>query len=223
MSEAESPRRPLAPPVKALLVWIVAPSLVQIFVPVFDAFALRYLSLRLYSFSGAGTPVQAVYGLITHTAVHGGALHLAFNSLWLLVIGQTLAPYLANRTVRYESPYLQGIALWALFFTGAMAGGVLQLALSPNAVLVGASGGIFAFFGAFGRIQLIIEGQTLSSAERRVRLVRFLAMMSVMILLFSLPTFSLAEGARISFAAHLGGFLVGVLGLPLFLRLAQKV
>ena len=223
MSEAESPRRPLAPPVKALLVWIVAPSLVQIFVPVFDVFAVRYLSLRLYSFSGTGTPVQAVYGLITHTAVHGGALHLAFNSLWLLVIGQTLAPYLANRTVRYESPYLQGIALWALFFTGAMAGGVLQLALSPNAVLVGASGGIFAFFGAFGRIQLIIEGQTLSSAERRVRLVRFLAMMSVMILLFSLPTFSLAEGARISFAAHLGGFLVGVLGLPLFLRLAQKV
>ena len=105
-----------------------------------------------------------------------------------------------------------------------MAGGVLQLALSPNAVLVGASGGIFAFFGAFGRIQLIIEGADSVFCGTACA---FGAIFGddvgddFAFLRFRL--FSLAEGARISFAAHLGGFLVGVLGLPLFLRLAQKV
>ena len=219
MSEADNiPRRPLAPPVKALLTWMLAPGLAQIFFPSFNDFALRHLSLRWVSFSDNATPIQALYGLITHTAIHGGMLHLVFNGLWLVVIGQTLAPWLTRQT----GGRFSGFALWALFFSGAMAGGVLQLLLNPNAVLVGASGGIFAFFGAFGRIQLLIEGRTLSAPERRKRLIGFLLLMSLMIFLFSLPTFSLAEGAQISFAAHFGGFLVGVLGLPFFFKLAHR-
>src|SRR5450759_1829743 len=74
--------------------------------------------------------------LFTSMFVHATIAHLVGNMLFLLIFG-------LRAEEMFSLPEYLGV-----YFIGGLAGNVLSLALGPNLISVGASGAIFAVFGA---------------------------------------------------------------------------
>lgn len=73
--------------------------------------------------------------VLTGAALHGGIIHLAFNSYALFILGR-LVETLSNRA-----------HLAIVFLLSAIGGNLMSLAFMPEGTSVGASGGIIGFLG----------------------------------------------------------------------------
>lgn len=73
--------------------------------------------------------------ILTGAALHGGLMHLAFNSYALYILGK-LIETLSNRN-----------HLAIVFLLSAIGGGVLSLIFLPDIPSIGASGGVIGFLG----------------------------------------------------------------------------
>jgi membrane associated rhomboid family serine protease len=123
------------------------------------------------------------YRLVTSTFLHASLIHIAFNMFALYFLGRLLEPGIG--TVRFVGVYV------ASLFGGSFG----ALLANPNALTVGASG---AIFGIFGAAFVIARGRGFDDVARAIGLV----------LLINL---ALSFGAaHISFGAHLGGLVAGV-------------
>ncbi|MCK2214371.1 rhomboid family intramembrane serine protease [Actinomadura sp. ATCC 31491] len=123
------------------------------------------------------------YRLITAAFVHGGVMHILFNSWALYVVG----PYLerAFGHARYV----------ALYLISALGGSVLGLWLDPlTQPTVGASGAIFGLFGA-----VFVVGRRLNLDVRGI---------AVLIVINLVLTFVVSG---ISWTGHVGGLITGSL------------
>ncbi|TVV71559.1 rhomboid family intramembrane serine protease [Sphingomonas solaris] len=142
---------------------------------------------------------------LSATLVHGGLLHLVFNLLMLGFCGRFVEVVLGAR------------GLVALYLVGAYVAAAAQFAVDPGSLapMIGASGAISALFGAYA----------LLFGERRGRLAdhRFGKALHVLWLAAAWIGFQLLvgfattqAGAAIAVAAHIGGFIAGlVLAKPL--------
>ena len=83
---------------------------------------------------------------VTYAFLHGGVMHLFFNMLILWMFGSQMEGYFGRRQF-FEYFYFCVIGS-ALVFTVVSYSGAFGL--SPRAILVGASGGIFGLLIAFG-------------------------------------------------------------------------
>lgn len=120
--------------------------------------------------------------MLTAAFVHGGLLHYAMNSLTLWLFGRAIEPVI-------------GSLRFAVFFiVAALAGSLAVDVLAPGTSVVGASGAIFGMFGAWF-IMLRRSGQDVTG-------------MVVLIVLNVITSFI---NPGISWQAHLGGLLVGLL------------
>jgi rhomboid protease GluP len=190
--QAESPRA------TATIVLIVAFVLVfllelahsAILLPGLQAPALETLVLLG---GGAGPLVFGngeYYRLLTLGFLHGGFMHLAMNALCLFALGKRLEARIGAR--------------WflALFFTGTIAASLVSLSWNaPEAVSVGASGGIMAVAGFLGVAGLRLPPGI--TRKRDLDLARGLIVATLLVGLFAgliLP---------IDNAAHLGGLAFG--------------
>lgn len=122
------------------------------------------------------------YRLITAAFLHGSVFHLLFNGYAMYVLGTQLERWLGHGRF---------LTLWVL---GALAGSVLSLLVAPNQFSVGASGAIFALFGA-----VFVIG-------RKLRL--DLRMVGVLLVVNLVLTFVVPQ---ISWTAHIGGLVAGFL------------
>lgn len=122
------------------------------------------------------------YRLITAAFLHGGVIHLLFNGYAMYLLGTRLERWLGHGRF---------LALWVL---GALAGSVLSLLVVPHQPSVGASGAIFALFGA-----VFVLG-------RRLRL--DLRMIALLLVLNLAITFVVPG---IAWTAHIGGLVAGFL------------
>ncbi|MFJ9558000.1 rhomboid family intramembrane serine protease [Nocardiopsis sp. NPDC101807] len=121
------------------------------------------------------------YRLITAAFLHGSIFHLLFNGYALYVLGAQLERWLGHGRF---------LALWVV---GALSGSVLSLLAAPTQLSVGASGAIFALFGA-----VLVIGKRLGLDLRMV-----LVLMGVnLVLTFVVP--------NISWTAHIGGLVAGL-------------
>lgn len=122
------------------------------------------------------------YQLLTSMFIHASLFHLVGNLLFLLIFG------------------LRGEEMFSLpeFFTiylvGGLFGNILSLGFGPDFISVGASGAIFAMFGA-----CVIYGR------RSVRQ----SILGALVYAFFL--FFINTGAGVNIAAHLGGLVFGLL------------
>ncbi|MGQ0674281.1 MAG: rhomboid family intramembrane serine protease [Hyphomicrobium sp.] len=139
--------------------------------------------------------------LLTASFLHFGPLHLGANMFMLLVLGRIVET--AFGWQRYLIIYLLGgvlstAAVFALMQWGSVA----------PAVLIGASGAIFAVFGAEAARQVAVWRRSRDALDRR-QLVNLVLIMLVQVVIdFSVP--------EISATAHLSGFATGfLLGLAL--------
>jgi membrane associated rhomboid family serine protease len=128
--------------------------------------------------------------LLTAALVHGGFVHLALNMLALWMIGRSLEPLLGR---------------WrflTLYVLSALGGSVAVALLSFTTPVVGASGAIFGLFGA-----LLVIGRHIGANIGGIAIV-----LGINLVIGFLP------GFNISWQAHVGGLLVGLLVAFIFTR-----
>ncbi len=152
---------------------------------------------------GAELPGQLV-PLVGYMFLHGGALHLTVNCLWLLAFG----PIVARR-------YGAGLFL-GFFLASGIVAALLYLAFnwgSPVPV-IGASGAISGLMG--GGLRMIRWPGTISSARLAPILSRPILMFSALWLITNL-VFGLMgfDGQSVAWQAHMGGYLFGLVAIGL--------
>jgi membrane associated rhomboid family serine protease len=173
-----------------LTVW---PAAIQ----VFGAVPWR---IMVRGYSPGGLP--PVLTLLTSMFLHGGFLHLAGNMLFLWIFGPNVEDRLGH--VGYLAFYL---------FCGLLAGVAQVLAAPASKVpMVGASGAIAAVLGAY---LLLFPRSRVLTLVFLVIIFRLIYLPAVLFLgvWFVLQLVSLPEGSSggVAFAAHVGGFLAGMI------------
>ncbi len=146
------------------------------------------------------TPFSAMF-------MHAGLLHLGMNLSAMIPFGVILA--------RRFGPSARGqLAFIAFYLVAGLAGDAVYLALQadPYALMVGASGAIFGLWG--GVMRLGRDGTLLPPFSQPVLRQLGGPIIANVIVVFA---FGLSGGGGVAWQAHLGGFLVGWLGLGLFL------
>jgi membrane associated rhomboid family serine protease len=150
---------------------------------------------------------------LTATLVHGGLIHLGFNLIILVFCGR-----------RVEN-VLGPASLAILYLLGAYAAAGAQYLSDPHSMvpMVGASGAISAVLGAyamlFGRNRVSVVSGRLAVWLNAVWLMAAWVVLQIMVGIASAQgAFSLnGETMVIAAAAHIGGFILGViLANPLF-------
>ena len=124
--------------------------------------------------------------ILTGAALHGGLLHLAFNSYALYILGK-LIETLSNRA-----------HLAIVFLLSAIGGGILSLIFIPDSPSIGASGGVIGFLGyltvyGFKRRKLLPD----AFLKNMLFNVGFIAFVGIFVM------------SNIDNYGHLGGLLVG--------------
>ena len=144
----------------------------------------------------SGNPFQAIrwgvyaplvkdgqwYRLITAGFIHGGLLHLGFNSFAIYRLGQALEASIGR--LRYLG----------IFLVAVLAGSAGAVLLSPNNLTVGASGGAFGLMGA-GAWAMKMRGHRINQTA-----------FGQIIIMNLLITFAVPQ---ISIGGHVGGLVGG--------------
>lgn len=146
------------------------------FVQTADSMVLQWGQVNAFVFDGW------YWQLFTSMFVHATIIHLGGNLLFLLVFG-----------LRCEEMFSLPEYL-AVYLLGGLAGNVLSLVMGPNFISVGASGAIFALFGA----AVIYDRRRLGQS-----------IVGALIFAFFLLLFS--SGVKVNYLAHIGGLVTGLL------------
>ncbi|HUW63164.1 MAG TPA: rhomboid family intramembrane serine protease [Spirochaetia bacterium] len=154
--------------------------------------------------------------LLTATFIHASWLHVLGNMLFLWIFGDNIEDAMghAGYLVFY---FLTGaIALFAFVF------------LNPQSQipLVGASGAISGVLGAYFMLYPRAKVWTLLFlffifAPVRLPAVLFLGVWFLLQALNESLVYTGGQGGGVAFAAHMGGFVAGMLLMPLFVRRRQ--
>jgi membrane associated rhomboid family serine protease len=126
--------------------------------------------------------------VLTSAALHGGIIHLAFNSYALFILGK-LFETLSNRA-----------HLAVVFLLSVIGGNLLSLAFMPEGTSVGASGGIIGFLG-YLTVYGFYRRKLMSNALLKSMLfnVVFIGFIGVFVI------------RNVDNFAHLGGLLMGAI------------
>jgi membrane associated rhomboid family serine protease len=156
---------------------------------------------------GALSPDGLPYGWLplivtplTTTLLHGGWMHLAFNLLMLVFCGRQVEAVLGRWPVII------------LYVVGAYAAAAAQWAADPSgtAPMVGASGAISALMGTYA---LLYSRQDVRSwGPVPASVVRVVWLAAGWVAVQALLGFAMrGDGTQIAVAAHIGGFVAGLL------------
>jgi len=176
----------LAPVVKKL---IIANAVV---------FLLQWISNNAFLEIFALRPILVVkkfwiWQLVTYSFLHGNGWHLFFNLFALWMFGSNVERAMGSR------PFFR------FYFLCVLGAALTQLALAPNSLVIGASGGIYGLLLAFGFL----------FPDAIIYLFFILPLRAIQAVLFiSVITFVSAigsGGSRVAHFAHLGGLLTGFL------------
>ncbi|MCQ2556550.1 rhomboid family intramembrane serine protease [Ligilactobacillus equi] len=166
---------------------IVLNLLVYLAVLIFSNFHLSTLALITAGAKYGPSIYQGQWWrLVTAVFLHGNLEHLLMNMLTLYFMGG------------YIERFFGHIKMLALYFIGGIAGNIASLSFSPLTVSVGASGAVFALFGAF-----LMYGQFHRDNGPLWSLTRQFGLLILLNFIFI--------GANIDWQAHLGGLLAGYL------------
>ncbi|HEX7872958.1 MAG TPA: rhomboid family intramembrane serine protease [Sphingobium sp.] len=138
---------------------------------------------------------------LTTTLLHSGWLHIGFNMLMLLFCGRQV------ETVLGRWPTV------LLYVVGAYAAAAAQWAMDPAGItpMVGASGAISALMGTYALLYSQQDVRPLGPIPASV--VRVLWLAAAWIVVQALLGYAMfgGDGTQIAVAAHVGGFLAGLL------------
>lgn len=150
-------------------------------------------------------PVPVWLQPLTATLVHAGIAHLLFNMIVLAFCGRPVETVLGTP------------AMAILYGLGAYAAAGAQYLVDPDAQMIGASGAISAVLGAyamlFGRNKVKVASPTLALWLNALWLMAAWIVLQICIgvALQGAAFLSGGPGVTIAVAAHIGGFILGVL------------
>ncbi|MDA0699927.1 MAG: rhomboid family intramembrane serine protease [bacterium] len=170
-------------------------------------------------------PGGQALGLVAHAFLHGGWIHLIGNLLFLWVFGDNVEDRLGH--ARFLVFYLLGVAFAALSHA--------LLTSDPSLPLIGASGAISAVLGAYVRLYPLKRVQAVVVPLLPPWLVLRVLWGAPPFFLWTLPAWAYlgywaalqvwegvaaagVVGGGVAWWAHVGGFVFGVLLVPLFAR-----
>lgn len=148
----------------------------------------------------ANAPVAVLdgeyYRLFTSMFLHVDMTHLIFNGMGLYIFGTSIEQLFGHHR------------FLLIYILGGLAGSVASFLISPGAS-VGASGAVFAIFGALAAYFMVHRHLYGKVAAQQLRSMAFLALINLVIGLASntIP----GSGVRIDNAAHIGGGIGGFL------------
>ncbi len=135
------------------------------------------------------------YRLLTAGFLHDGILHIAFNMVFLYVMGRMLEPVIGH------------LNFAVVYFVSLLAGSFGALLFQPQGITVGASG---ACFGVLGALMVVAYYRGISIWQSG------LGLTLVINIVFSLSV------AGISIGGHLGGFVGGAICGWLIVQLGER-
>lgn len=172
-------------------------------------FGLEDRAIQLFAFVPQpgleATPVPVWLQPLTATLAHAGFAHLLFNMIVLAFCGRPVETVLGTP------------AMAILYVLGAYAAAGAQYLVDPGAQMIGASGAISAVLGAyammFGRNKVKVANPTLALWLNALWLMAawIVLQICVGIALSGASFLSGGAGVTIAVAAHIGGFILGVL------------
>jgi len=188
---------------------------------------LAFIPYRLIDPTGAdGGRWPLLWTPFTHAFLHAGWEHVGLNVVWLAIFGTPV-------TQRYGA-----VRMYALFLLGALVGAIAFAAttLPQVQVLLGASGGIAALTG--GAVRFIFQppvvvvnektgerhflGRKLATLGEFVRnpTARFFSIVWIVLngIVPIIPMLTGNTDFQVAWQAHIGGFLAGLLLVPLLER-----
>jgi membrane associated rhomboid family serine protease len=151
------------------------------------------------------TPLPVYFNFLSSMFMHGGFMHLFGNVLFLWVFGDNLENRLGH--VRYAVFYL------VCGFAAALAQIVMD------------TGSIIPMLGASGAISGVLGGYLLLYPKRRVRAIvfNFLTEVPAYVALGLWIAFQIVQGylspagtGGVAYAAHIGGFIAGLVLIKIF-------
>ncbi len=166
-----------------------------------------FVPARLHALQGGALAAELIVKPLTATLLHSGIVHIGFNLLILLFCGRLVETILGSR------------AMILLYILGAYAAAAAHYLSAPHDLepMIGASGAISAVIGAsamlFGRNRVNVANPMLARWLHAL----WLAVAWIVLQLLIGFSFQLG-GPRIAIAAHIGGFIAGlILAKPLLL------
>lgn len=206
------PRRPGKPAVNlpASVGWLiginVAVYLLTAVIPVRWTnalfFNLGFVPARWTVLDGPGW--QGLISPFTHQFLHAGPVHLIVNMVMLAAFGAGVAKLLGGRR------------LLAIYLASGLAGAALHYAFYPETTIpvVGASGAISGLFGAV--LRLMAKQSQVMGERTRILPIALIWLGIAVITGFTGVPGAGGGGAQVAWAAHVGGFLLGLLAFDLF-------
>lgn len=157
------------------------------------------------------TPLPVYFNFLSSMFMHGSIMHILGNMMFLFVFGDNLENLLGH--IRYAVFYI---------FCG-FAAAVAQIAMGPDSII--------PMLGASGAISGVLGGYLLLFPQRRVRAIifSFLTEVPAFVALGLWIVYQLVLGyltpagtGGVAYAAHIGGFIAGLVTIKLF-ALGRKV
>lgn len=187
-------------------------------------FYFAFIPARFTAFARGMVVDGAIYwSAFSYSLLHANWTHLVVNSVWMLAFGSVVAR-------RF------GAGLFLVFCAvGSLGGAIAHFLANPESFvpMIGASAVVSACIGAAVRFAFPAGGrfspavyalppQGLGEAIRNPQIVAFVAVWFGINLLFGLGGELIAgQGQSIAWQAHVGGFLVGLLGFGWFDRYSR--
>jgi membrane associated rhomboid family serine protease len=173
---------------------------------------MGFIPARVTLLSNDGSLAPLFITPLTATLVHAGLMHILFNMMILLFCGRSVELIVGGRQ------------LLILYVVGAYAAAAAHFAVNPAdpTPMIGASGAISAVLGAYS---MLFGRNKVKIANPMVALwVNALWLMAAWVGLQLIVGFTFQTvGARIAIAAHIGGFIAGLLlAKPLLLLRYRK-
>jgi membrane associated rhomboid family serine protease len=166
-----------------------------------------FIPARVFGAATEGALVPTWLTPLSATFIHGGPLHLFFNLIVFLFCGRAVEAIVGSRAFAF------------LYVVGAYVAAAAQFGVGPHSVepMIGASGAISAVIGVYA----ILFGRNKVKMANPVAAAFFhgLWLAAAWIALQYLIGLMLhAEKIEVAVAAHVGGFLIGlILARPLLL------
>jgi membrane associated rhomboid family serine protease len=192
-----------------------------------DAAVLYYFAFIPARYDDALSPSEvgpAIWTFVTYAFLHGGAVHLATNSIVFLPFGSAVARRFG--TLRFIGFFIVTAAAGALLHLVTHQGEALPMIGASAAVSGFMAGAIRFAFQRGGPIAMFRSGDagpyqvpaaSLAAAFRDVRIVVFMAAWLALNVVFGIGAVSmLGVEQSIAWQAHIGGFVAGLLLFSLF-------
>ncbi|MBL8905325.1 MAG: rhomboid family intramembrane serine protease [Rhizobiales bacterium] len=170
------------------------------------------------------TPIAMIQGsqywsLVSYALLHADWIHVGLNCLWLLVFGTPVA--------RLGGPW----RFLAVCLAGAIGGSLASLILhwGQNVNLIGASGAVSGLlagsvpilYGAASPKRYLSPGELLRSRSALIFMAIWLAI--TLITGSANMTAGAFDGLQIAWEAHIGGFVLGLIGFYVVMPRGRRV